>query len=166
MLDNLKRRRRESNNFSNSFRPSDRGAESSNNRNSRRRKEKNNNEPSTTGSAREAAKEGKKRKDDAEESYDLEQYRQSPIDGFFKFIEEIGSQVGAHRSFWKRLPYVMCGDVNVEKNRSAPCWNGNAMSRWVKLRNSKSPVFLFCTGKQIRYRWIGTCWITHTTRLP
>jgi hypothetical protein len=32
--------------------------------------------------------------------------------------------------FWKRLPYNICSDeMNVEKNRSAMCWNGNAIGR-------------------------------------
>lgn len=129
ILENVKRRRRESNSFSNSFRPSERSEQNSSSRNGRRRKEKNNSEPSTTSSGRDASKDDRKRKSDTEENYDLEQYRANPIDGFFKFIEEIGAQVGAHRSFWKRLPYVMCAEVNVEKNRTATCWNGKTMSR-------------------------------------
>ncbi|XP_065211439.1 glypican-6 [Planococcus citri] len=113
-----RRRRRQATGFSESDEFEEHDNRQPNSKSERRRKENNRNRND---------KNRRKNKD----SYDLDEDRNNPADGFLKFIQEIGTQVLGTKYFWKRLPYHVCNDeMQVESNKTAACWNGKSMGRY------------------------------------
>lgn len=91
----------------------------------RRRKEK---EESNVN--RSSPKDDKIKRKVVKDNRDSHPYKSSQIDGFLKFIQEIGDHILTTKYFWKRLPYSLCSEeINVETNGSAVCWNGNSMGK-------------------------------------
>lgn len=126
LLDSRRRRRRQANNAHKRANQHNnmRNTEDSRDNNERRQMKGNKNANPNRNRNNKGRKKGGKG-DDYSNSY-----KSSPIDGFLKFIQEIGDHVLPTKYFWKRLPFHVCSDeMNVEKNRSAVCWNGHTMGK-------------------------------------